>query len=113
LTAFPLINTSVGIEFTSTWNGCINLSKTEFPTLNMSGMLSGSNCFLNVKLTTTSYSSMLTSLCATNFNNNVIFHGGDSTYNTPASAARVFLTKPVINGGRGWTITDGGYQTGT
>lgn len=30
--------------------------------------------------------------------------------NTPASAARSFLTKAIVDGGRGWTITDGGYQ---
>ena len=110
---FPAISTLNGTDFTSTWQNCISLSASEFPTLNMSKMTNGTNCFNGVKLTTTSYSSLLTSLCATNFNNTVTFHGGNSTFNTPGSAAKVFLTKSIANGGRGWTITDGGYQAGT
>lgn len=108
LTAFPLINTLSGTNFSNTWQNCKNLSASEFPTLNLSNMINGTNCFNGVKLTTSSYSSLLTSICATNFNNNVVFHGGNSTYNTPASAARIFLVNT-----KGWTITDGGYQAGT
>ena len=108
---FPLINTISATNFTSTWQNCISLSASEFPTLNMSKMTIGTNCFNGVKLTTTSYSSLLTSLCATNFNNTVTFHGGNSNYNSTVpqvTAARNFLVTPILSGGRGWTITDGG-----
>jgi hypothetical protein len=108
LTGFPPINTSNVTNFGGAWNGCTRLSLTDFPTLNMSKMTNGTNCFNNVKLTTSSYSSLLTSICATNFNTSVTFDGGLSTYNTPASAARVYLVNT-----KGWTITDGGYQVGT
>jgi hypothetical protein len=113
LTAFPLISTGSGTDFTSTWQNCFSLSASEFPTLNMSGMTNGTNCFNGVKLTTTSYSALLTSLSATNINTGVTFHGGNSTFNTPGSAARAFLTRSTALGGRGWTITDGGYEAGT
>lgn len=108
LTSFPLIDTKNVTIFNATWTGSVSLSSSEFPTLNFSNMLTGTNCFNGVKLTTSSYSSILTSICATNFNNNVIFHGGNSTYNTPASAARRHLVNT-----KGWIITDGGYQIGT
>jgi hypothetical protein len=108
LTAFPHLDTSNCTSFWATWQDCKNLSASNFPTLNMSKMTNGTNCFAGVKLTTSSYSSLLTSICATNFNTGVTFDGGLSTYNTPASAARVFLVNT-----KGWTITDGGYQVGT
>lgn len=111
LTSFPLIDTSSGTDFTSTWQNCYSLSASEFPTLNMSKMTIGTNCFNGVRLTTTSYSVLLTSLCATNFNNTVTFHGGNSNYNSTVpqvTASRNFLVTPVVNGGRGWTIIDGG-----
>jgi hypothetical protein len=113
LTSFPLIDTRNGTTFYGAWQNCYSLSASEFPTLNMSKMTIGTNCFAGVKLTTTSYSALLTSLCATNFNTAVTFHGGNSTFNTAGSAAKVFLTTSTGAGGRGWTITDGGYQAGT
>ena len=97
----------------SAWQNCYSLSASEFPTLNMSKMTNGTSCFEGVKLTTSSYSALLTSLSATNVNNSVTFHGGNSTFNTPGSAAGAFLTRSTGVGGRGWIITDGGYQTGT
>jgi hypothetical protein len=111
LATFPLIDTSKGQSFQSTWQNCYSLSASEFPTLNMSKMTNGTNCFAGVKLTTTSYSALLTSLCATNFNNSVTFHGGNSNYNSTVprvTASRNFLVTPIVSGGRGWTITDGG-----
>lgn len=113
LTSFPFIDTSNVKWFYGTWQGCISLSASDFPTLDMSKMTDGTNCFDGVKLTTTSYSALLTALSATNINNTVTFHGGNSTFNTPGSAARAFLTRSTALGGRGWTITDGGYQAGT
>ena len=111
LTSFPLIDTRNVTTFYGTWQNCISLSATDFPTLNMSKMTNGTGCFQGVKLTTTSYSALLTSLCATNFNNTVTFHGGNSNYNSTVpqvTASRNFLVTPVVSGGRGWTITDGG-----
>jgi hypothetical protein len=113
LTSFPFIDTSNSGFFLGTWMGCVSLSASDFPTLNLSKLTEGTDCFNGVKLTTSSYSALLTSLCATNFNLNVPFHGGNSTFNTAGSAAKVFLTKDVADGGRGWIITDGGYETGT
>jgi hypothetical protein len=71
----------------------------------MSKMTSGADCFNGVKLTTTSYSALLTSLCATNINTGVTFHGGNSKYNYTAVEARSYLINT-----RGWNITDGGYE---
>jgi hypothetical protein len=103
LSSFPLIDTSNVTIFQGTWYGCTSLSSTDFPVLNMSKMTNGSQCFQGVKLTTNSYSTLLSSICATNLNSGVVFHGGDSTYNTSGSAARVHLVDV-----KGWTITDGG-----
>lgn len=105
LSAFPLINTSNGTNFISTWANCINLSASDFPTLNMSKMLSGANCFAGVKLTTSSYSALLTSLCATNFNNNVQFNGGNSQRNAAGTTAFRHLTAV-----RNWSIVDNGIE---
>jgi len=113
LSAFPAINTVSATDFRGTWQSCTSLSASSFPTLNMSKMLSGANIFTGVKLQTQSYSALLTSLCATNLNTFVTFDGGFSLFNTPGSAAKVFLTKPIAQGGRSWTINDGGYQSGT
>jgi hypothetical protein len=135
LTAFPMINTSNCTNFKSAWENCYSLSASPFPQLDMSKMkaddaadsfnrlyeaddggqcgFGGRDCFKGVKLQTQSYSSLLTSICATNINTGVTFHGGNSTFNTAGSAAKVFLTTSIANGGRGWTITDGGYETGT
>jgi hypothetical protein len=113
LTGFPLIDTLSGTNFEGAWQICPNLLQSDFPTLNLSNMTNGINAFQDTKLTTSSYSALLTSLCATNFNLNVPFHGGNSTFNTAGSAAKVFLTTPVVSGGRGWIINDGGYETGT
>jgi len=102
LATFPLIDTSKGQSFQSTWQNCYSLSASEFPTLNMSKMTNGTNCFAGVKLTTTSYSALLTSLCATNFNNSVTFHGGNSNYNSTVprvTASRNFLVTPIVSGG--------------
>jgi hypothetical protein len=113
LSSFPLIDTSNCSDFTYAWKNCSSLSASDFPTLDMSKMTAGVNCFQGTKLTTTSYSALLTSLSATNVNTGVTFHGGNSTFNTAGSAAKVFLTTSIANGGRGWTINDGGYEPGT
>lgn len=105
LTAFPPINTSNGTDFRGAWLDCFSLSASEFPTLNLSKMLSGASCFSGVQLTTTSYSSLLTSLCATNTNTGVIFNGGNSKYNSAGKLARDFLTS-----NRSWNITDGDLE---
>ena len=94
LTAFPMMATSNVFEFDSTWMGCGMLSATDFPTLNMSKMTNGTNCFNGVKLTTNSYSALLTSLCATNLERSVVFHGGNSNYNPSVLPIRNELTSP-------------------
>jgi hypothetical protein len=105
LTSFPLIDTSNGVDFRGAWFGCKNLSASNFPLLNLSKMLCGFDCFASVKLPTSSYSSLLISLCSTNFNTGVVFSGGSSKYNSSASNARNFL----INN-RSWSITDAGLE---
>ena len=109
LTSFPYLSTQNGNNFSETWWGCTRLSATDFPTLNMSKMTNGTNCFNGVKLTTNSYSLLLSSICATNINNTVTFHGGNSNYNsTFGLSARNYLVNT-----KGWTITDGGLETAT
>jgi hypothetical protein len=103
LKSFPLIDTRNVTTFYGAWQNCYSLSASEFPTLNMSKMTNGTNCFNGVKLTSNSYSAILASLCATNINTGVIFHGGNSNFTPAGSAARLVLTNS-----RGWTITDGG-----
>jgi hypothetical protein len=109
LTAFPMMDTSNVTTFDSVWSGCKDLSASDFPTLNMSKMIDGTNCFQGVKLTTNSYSTLLSSICATNTNNSVTFHGGNSLYNsTFGLSARNYLVNT-----KGWTITDGGVGIST
>jgi hypothetical protein len=120
LSSFPQIDTGNVTDFQSTWRNCYGLSATDFPEIDMSkmsGSTGGQNCFAGVKLTTTSYTSMLTSLCAFNTNSGVRFNGGNSTYNLSGAISRAFLTKPSTNvsggiasGGRAWTIADGGLS---
>jgi hypothetical protein len=111
LTGFPLVNLSNCTDFRYAWKNCYSLSATDFPTLNMSKMTSGANCFEGVKLTTYSYSALLTSLCASNFNTGVTFHGGNSKYNEQGQIAHTVLTNPIATGGRAWNIIDGGLQS--
>jgi hypothetical protein len=118
LTSFPFIDTSNGTLFVGTWaylqdpiaksQGLTN--PINFPALNLSKMVDGTSCFDGVTLTTQSYSALLTSLCATNMNTEVSFHGGDSKYNSSANQARIHLSKSIAEGGKGWTIIDGGLQ---
>jgi hypothetical protein len=126
LTSFPFIDTSNVTNFKQAWKNCRGLSASPFPTLDMSKMRQdtspsdyfgslydgdgsrqsgegGAGCFEGVKLQTHSYSALLTSLCATNFNTNVQFHGGFSNFNLAGQDARNYL----INS-RGWTIGGNG-----
>jgi hypothetical protein len=125
LTAFPMINTSNCTNFKSAWENCYSLSASPFPQLDMSKMkaddaadsfnrlyepddggqcgFGGRDCFKGVKLQTHSYSALLTSLCATNFNSNVQFHGGLSNFNQAGKDARDYLVNT-----KGWTIGGSG-----
>jgi photosystem II stability/assembly factor-like uncharacterized protein len=105
LTAFPLINTSNGTNFYGTWSSCVSLSASHFPAVDMRNMTDGTDCFYGVKLTTTSYSALLTSICATNINTGVTFHGGNSNFLIKAIPARQYLTTDRL-----WTINDGGLE---
>jgi hypothetical protein len=98
-------------NFTGAWEHCTSLSLSGFPSNILNKMNAGANCFLNVKLRTSSYSAILTSLCANNFNNSVTFHAGNSLYSgSLAVSAKSFLTKTIASGGRGWNIIDGGLD---
>jgi len=125
LTAFPFINTSNVTNFKYAWRNCRGLSASPFPTLNMSKMskstfagffdfnshqngTGGDRCFEGVTLQTQSWSALLTSLCATNFNTEVTFHGGNSKRNAAGTVAYDFLTSSIGSGGRAWTIQDAG-----
>jgi hypothetical protein len=122
LTSFPMIDTSNVTNFKNAWKNCYSLSASPFPQLNMSKMKQnswspnyfaalydndgarqsgegGEGCFEGVKLQTQSYSALLTSLCATNFNSNVQFHGGLSNFNQAGKDARDYLITT-----KGWTI---------
>ena len=128
LTSFPLINTSNVVNFKSTWGFCTNLQQfplidtsnaisfeatwsdcgiiTEFPILNMNKMKIGNRCFQSTTIPTSTYSAILTSLCAFNPNNNVTFHGGNSKYFSTAQNARDYLTSTKM-----WVLSDGGLQS--
>lgn len=109
LTNFPLNfdDTANITSFNSTWFGCTNL--TNFPFLNMRKMTDGFNCFNGVKLPTEMYTQLLVDLANNNLNTNVVFHAGTQTnYFPSAQPFRDILTRPISQGGRNWTITDGG-----
>jgi hypothetical protein len=106
LTSFPSIDTAKGTNFISAWNGCGTF--TSFPLLNFRIMNNGTNCFINSTLPTASWSNILVDIANNGTVNTVSFHGGSSKYNTDGATARTTLTTPVIDGGRGWSITDGG-----
>ena len=69
-----------------------------------SGANNFSDCFYGVTLNTDSYSDLLINLEAHNLNSGVPFHGGNSQHGWSATGAVASLS------GRGWTITDGGYD---
>jgi hypothetical protein len=106
LTSFPPISFINVTSFNSTWRDCVSLSAFEFniDTFSKVTGTGGTNCFLNVTLPTQTWSSILTSISATNTNLNVTFHGGNSKRNAAGTTAYAHLT------GRGWTITDGGPE---
>jgi surface protein len=72
---------------------------------NVADMFTG--CDINVSGTTSNYDNTLISWAAQSVNTGLSFHAGVSNYSSAAQAARDHLTTPVIDGGKGWTITDG------
>ena len=117
MTSFGAVSTSSGQNFTSAWNGCTGLTNYNFPTLDMHDMTVGTTCFNGWKMSTTAYDAMLNQLAngagaiAANTHTSVTFHGGTATYDASAIAAHTLLTNTTGNGGRAWTITDGGTGT--
>ena len=127
LTSFPIISLAAGPNLTRAWNLCTGL--TSFPTLNYSNvtilnaafaqlgsasylpamvfpaMTNGALCFQSTTLTTARWSQILIDTEAANQNDSVLFHGGNSTYNTAGGVARAALIADHI-----WTITDGGAE---
>lgn len=116
LTDFPAISAPNATNFNSTWSGCVNLTGFNFHSNLFSRMTDGTDCFNGATLLTRTWSAILTSISAVNLSmgltavTGVPFHGGNSLVNAVGSAARQFLTRPVAQGGRGWTITDGGFD---
>ena len=109
LTNFPLNfdDTANITNFNSTWYNCSNI--TNFPLLNMRKMTVGTNCFFNVKIPTETYTQLLIDLAANNLNTRVDFFAGLQTnYFPSAQDAKDLLTRPIAQGGREWTIQDGG-----
>ena len=102
------INAPSATNFNNTWSGCRKLSAVDFGTNTFSKMTSGTDCFLNCTLPAQTWSAILTSCSATNFNTNVRFHGGNSKYFVRASQAR----NTLVNN-RSWDITDGGPSLGS
>lgn len=70
----------------------------------ITALTDATSMFNAVTLSTANYESLLVGWEANTHNNDVVFHGGDSLYNDPSSAATA-RTALVADG---WTITDGG-----
>lgn len=84
-----------------------NNSLTDLPTgITLANLTSGAQMFFGNTIKTSRYSQLLVDMAKNNNNNNVSFHGGYSKYNSKGQTARNALIA------RGWTITDGGYDTG-
>lgn len=103
LSSFPLIDTSSGTIFSNTWRNCSSL--TVLPLLSMGNMTNGATAFNGVILSTNSYSDLLVDIEMNNSAANVTFDGGGSKYDISAIGARENLIS------RGWTITDGGFES--
>lgn len=82
-----------------------NCSLTDLPAgMTLSALNSAGGFLFNNTINTVRYSQLINDLESGNANNNVIFHGGNSNYNSSASAAHTTLTTAPRN----WTITDSG-----
>jgi len=66
------------------------------------------NTQINESGTTTNYDNTLISWAAQTPQNNIVINFGTAKYSNAAAAARELLTRAVVDGGYGWTITDGG-----
>jgi PKD repeat protein len=102
LDTFGDCDMSNGTDFSSAFRG--NDVITSFDTRRFYKMTNGSLMFFQSTLSTSDYSDILITQEANNINDNVVFHGGSSKYNTAGGVARAALIA------RGWTITDGGPE---
>ena len=113
LNGFPPLDTSNGTDFSNTWAGCMNLTSypqiQTFPLLNLWKMTNGTGCFNGSSLSSTSYSNLLIDLAVHNANSGVIFDGGNSF----CDGSGLYSKHSVLEGTRGWTITDDGDTTNT
>jgi len=74
----------------------------------VTSLISAYNMFSGVTLSTANYNALLTGWAAQSLNSDVIFAGGNSTYDEgPAEYAR----NDILIGTYSWTITDGGPNT--
>lgn len=97
-----------GMTLSSLTNGNSMFRQNQLTSLpdgmTLSSLTSGFQMFLGNTINTERYSQLLIDMEASNPNNNVTFHGGNSKYNSSAVTARANLVA------RGWTITDGGLE---
>tara|TARA_R110000764_G_scaffold215980_2_gene302803 strand:- start:319 stop:1488 length:1170 start_codon:yes stop_codon:yes gene_type:complete len=97
-----------GIKLASLTNGAYMFYQNSLISLpsgiKLASLTNGAYMFLGNTINTTRYSELLVDLESGNTNNGVIFHGGNSEYNTTGETARDLL---VV---RTWTITDGGLE---
>lgn len=115
LSSFGALCAPLTEDFVATWYKCYQLSGANsfgfVPGWIFNNMKYGDQCFHDVKLHTDTWSSILTSVSAYNGNTYVNFDGGRSLKNSSAlDSVLLDLAKPVAQGGKGWTIIDGGMD---
>jgi hypothetical protein len=105
----PLTSLPSGMNLSNLTNGIsmfLGNSLTSLPSgMNLSNLTNGISMFRNVTINTTRYSELLVDMEDLNSNNNVIFHGGNSEYNTTGETARDLLTT-----NQSWLFEDGGLE---
>jgi hypothetical protein len=105
--SFPAISCLQGNSFVDTWNNCISINEFNFYSDTFAKMVSGERCFQNITLDSTAWSSILSSISATNTNIGVKFGGGSSQRTALGTDAYNYLQNQ-----RNWIITDGGQVPG-
>jgi hypothetical protein len=102
LTEVPFMDTSSVTNMQFMFYG-ITQAVLTIPMLNMSSVTSANAMFIATTLSTENYSNFLIYLDSLTLQNNVNFHGGNSTYNTAGGVARANIISNY-----NWSITDGG-----
>ena len=111
LTSIPagLFNNNTAVtNFSQSFENCASLTSIPAGLFNNNTAVTNFNrCFFGVTLTTESYSNLLINMASNSASrqNNVLFDGGNSKYNTAGQTARQTLQA------KGWTFTDNGFDT--